>query len=667
MALAGSGTAADPYQVWTALDLNEVRNKLSAYYIQMADIDLAGWNWTPIGGGNTTSDRFTGTYDGNGKQVKNLSIDVTGGSTAYYLGLFGFIYTNAEVKNLAITANIKALDVNYAANIGAVAGRADSATIQNCTATTTIQARNRDALLNCLGGIVGYLGGTQIKQCKASVSIEGLAPASGYNGNAAGGIAGYSPSATGAVIEGCCASGTIAVASSDRAPYAGGIVSYLRGTVKNCYSSVSVSVTKTGSYVTSQWAGGIVGQLLYGTCQNCYAIGAISVSSGTNKGGVVGQNSGGTVTASYYNSDTTGCTDTGKGDPKTTAQLKMQSTYIGWDFELVWAINPGLNNGYPYLRWEGLVPPPPPDEVPPSYAPQSTIKLEFSAGDSASYPMGTYYADKTQYKVGNASTKIDARNGIGKYLKDQTFDEKCKYQSQKVSDMLEAILSSAGLTKFYVQPSTIYMGMDFAPNKDILGGIEEILQYLSTWQIREEVDGTVVVASSTDSHFTQPSRYTFQRDRDIFSREVVTDDRSIYGRVCVHTSDFTVRVYRPITSDLGWIPPAQKTLYQPVPDGTTSLEAATIATNLAASMANSGKIETFVCPFRPQIIPGDEAEILENSGSKLLGVITQVKHSFGVGGFMTEIVVDSGGRIGKPNFRELISGLKPLPTSKKVS
>jgi hypothetical protein len=280
--------------------------------------------------------------------------------------------------------------------------------------------------------------------------------------------------------------------------------------------------------------------------------------------------------------------------------------------------------------------------------------------------MGIFYADKAVYKVGNAGTKIDGRNSIGKYLKDQSFDERCKYPSQAVSTMLEAMLAGAGLTKYYVQPSTVQIGMDFAPNKNILDGIEEILQYLPGWQMREEVDGTIVVGDRTDSHFAQPSRYTFQRDRDIFSREVVTDDRAIYGRVCVHTEDFTVRVYRPVTSDLGWTPPAQKTLYQQVPEGTTSMEAAVIANNLAASMANSGKVETFVCAFRPQIIPGDEAEILEADKSKtMLGVITQVKHSFGVQGFFTEIVVDSGGRVGKPRFKDIVSAFTPPPASKK--
>ena len=37
-------------EVWTAEDLDNVRNNLSGEYIQMADIDLSGYtNWVPIG------------------------------------------------------------------------------------------------------------------------------------------------------------------------------------------------------------------------------------------------------------------------------------------------------------------------------------------------------------------------------------------------------------------------------------------------------------------------------------------------------------------------------------------------------------------------------------------------------------------------------------------
>ena len=514
----------------------------------------------------------------------------------------------ATIKNLGITN----VNVSGADNVGGLTGGIlNSSTVSNCYSTGSVSG-NR-----CVGGLVGINWSSAVYSCYSANSVSG-------------------------------------------ADYIGGLIglNHYHSTTSNCYSTSNVS--------GSNGVGGLVGVVYYNRTfvTNCYSKG--SVLGTNNLGGLIGyKEDGATITSSYYDTQTSGQTDTGKGTPKTTTEMKTQSTYTDWDFETVWAIHPKLNEGYPYLRWQGLQPPPP-VEVLPSYTPQSTIKLEFSAGDSAPYPMGIFYADKAVYKVGNAGTKIDGRNSIGKYLKDQSFDERCKYPSQAVSTMLEAMLAGAGLTKYYVQPSTVQIGMDFAPNKNILDGIEEILQYLPGWQMREEVDGTIVVGDRTDSHFTQPSRYTFQRDRDIFSREVVTDDRAIYGRVCVHTEDFTVRVYRPVTSDLGWTPPAQKTLYQQVPEGTTSMEAATIANSLAESMANSGKIETFVCAFRPQIIPGDEAEILEADASKnVLGVITQVKHSFGVQGFFTEIVVDSGGRVGKPRFKDIVSAFTPPPASKK--
>ena len=318
------------------------------------------------------------------------------------------------------------------------------------------------------------------------------------------------------------------------------------------------------------------------------------------------------------------------------------------------------------VEWAEPEPPVIIDTVP-AYSPQSIVNLVFQAGDSAEYPMGKFYVDRMQYNVNTESMRIDARNSIGKYLKDQTFDERNSYEVTKVSDMLEAILSGAGLSDYYVQPNNTLLGMEFAPNKNMLEGIEEVVQYIENWQIREEVSGRVVIADKTNPEFTQPSRYTFRRDRDIFSRDVSADDRSVYARVCVHTSDFSVKVYRPVNTNLGWNAPANKTLYQTVPDGTTSYEAAEIAVKLAESMANSGAIETFVCAFRPQIIPGDEAEILEEDESAtMLGIITQVKHSFGTGGFFTEIVVDSGGRIGKPRLKEIIGTLAPPPASKRL-
>jgi len=374
------------------------------------------------------------------------------------------------------------------------------------------------------------------------------------------------------------------------------------------------------------------------------------------------------IISSYYDSDKVpeyeGGLYTDKGTPKTTAEMKTQSTYTDWDFTDIWGIDPTINDGYPYLRvfqqGEPII-----DDVIPQYVPQSSIKLTFTAGDSDPYDMGTYYADSSHHKVGQDFTRINARNSVGKYLKDQSFDENCNYPAQAGHDLLESILSAAGLTNYYVAANATQLGFNFPPNKLLLDGLEEVIQYLSDWQIREEVTGRVVIGPKDDPEFTQPSTYTFQRDRDIFSREQVVDDRSIYGRVCVHTGDFTVKVYRPITSNLGWSPPARKTLYQKVPDGTTSQEAAAIATSLATAMSNSGRIETFVCAFRPQLIPGDEAQILDSSGAVSLGIITQVKHTFGTQGFYSEIVVDSGGRIGKIKFKDIVNSLQPLPETVK--
>jgi hypothetical protein len=60
----------------------------------------------------------------------------------------------------------------------------------------------------------------------------------------------------------------------------------------------------------------------------------------------------GEVTGSFWDTQTSGQTTSRGGIGATTAQMKQQSTYeaAGWDFENVWAINPSINNGYPYIQ-----------------------------------------------------------------------------------------------------------------------------------------------------------------------------------------------------------------------------------------------------------------------------------------------------------------------------
>ena len=57
--------------IYTAEDLNSVRNNLSGKYILMNDINLSSWGeWTPIG---TDRAPFTGVFDGNGWSITDMN------------------------------------------------------------------------------------------------------------------------------------------------------------------------------------------------------------------------------------------------------------------------------------------------------------------------------------------------------------------------------------------------------------------------------------------------------------------------------------------------------------------------------------------------------------------------------------------------------------------
>ena len=79
--------AAGSIAISSAGGLDAIRydsDSLSKSYYLTADIDLSGWDWTPIG----TSLPFTGTFDGQGYVIKNLKITMS----YQYVGLFGYIH-----------------------------------------------------------------------------------------------------------------------------------------------------------------------------------------------------------------------------------------------------------------------------------------------------------------------------------------------------------------------------------------------------------------------------------------------------------------------------------------------------------------------------------------------------------------------------------------------
>ena len=98
-------------------------------------------NWIPVG---SSEKPFTGTFDGKGYTIKNLSLVETEAKEGKaYIGFFGYA-KNATIKNVTfenVYINIPCLDIDHSqGHIGAVAGSLEgTSTIENVTVKGDIQ------------------------------------------------------------------------------------------------------------------------------------------------------------------------------------------------------------------------------------------------------------------------------------------------------------------------------------------------------------------------------------------------------------------------------------------------------------------------------------------------------------------------------------------------
>lgn len=211
------------------------------------DIDLSGTEWEPVGDRNNV---YTGTFDGNGHTISNLTITKENLSFGDDCGMFGRVGTNATIKDLTL----ESVRLNVGADgipIGALAG-SNQGTISNCKVSGNISVTNNE--MQYVGGIVGWMESGVIQYCHSSASIQG------GNSDYVGGVLG-GEYITATVIKGCSFSGSV---TGNR--FVGGIVGYCRSFDKKtaCYSTGSLS--STGGF-----AGGIVGALQFTSEANaCY-------------------------------------------------------------------------------------------------------------------------------------------------------------------------------------------------------------------------------------------------------------------------------------------------------------------------------------------------------------------------------------------------------------
>ena len=305
------------YYVKSASDLNKLaeltnagKNTKGVTFVLENDVDLAGQQFVPIG---TYNNRFKGNFYGNGHVIKNLTITDTSVlsdpftnsslGNSYRAGLFGDIYEaklyDIGLENVNINLSIDGDDKVYA---GALVGQDEHySEINNCYSTGSVSTDGY------AGGLVGLTWGASVSNSYSNVNV---------NGSIVGGLV---ASSTLIKISNSFATGNV------NGFTAGGLV----GTVNS--STISNSFA-TGNVVSTQKAGGLLGEANSGniTISDSFATGSVICTA--SQGGVVGITSSATTTVTNCGySGSTGL-DSGVSSGATAmtdAQLKSSIEGLG--------------------------------------------------------------------------------------------------------------------------------------------------------------------------------------------------------------------------------------------------------------------------------------------------------------------------------------------------
>ena len=306
---------------------------LTGDYQLGADIDMSGVSMSPI-------NKFSsGTFDGAGHTISNLSMNVTWGNG----GLFGELGSSATVKNLTLSnANISSTVGSSSYGTGGLVGKiSGTATIEGCGISGTVSCEPSNSYYaSYVGGLVGYLNGScTISNCYSQTAVVNTAKATS---SVTGGFLGKTSNYYTLSVTNCYAAGDVTSAVN----YAGGFTGYVycssnyKHTYENCYSAGTTQITGSGTP--------------YGFAYS-YAT------------------AGYTFTNCFYDSEKNpkGFNQSGDAIPvdKTTTELKALADTLGSGFQ---EDSGNINGGYPILAWQFV---PDPESV-------WTVKLTVSPAEA---------------------------------------------------------------------------------------------------------------------------------------------------------------------------------------------------------------------------------------------------------------------------------------------
>ena len=305
----GAGTAASPWQIASAGDLQKLRDdSITGWddsFILTSNINMSGCTWTKTIGNRTTA--FTGLLDGGGFSISGLTISVAETADAY-AGLVGRLASPGKVTRIGFSGDVSA------------------------SATT---GSNK---FSYAGGLVGYA------QVGSTVSYS----------YATGSVTAYV---------------SLGTQFSSAYSYAGGLLGRLDGTITDSYATGSASATG-GTGEKYMYAGGLIG-FSTSSVTRTYSTGAPTATASpfvSLAGGIVGQTNGGTLTGNLWDMTSSGKSNgAGPGTfsgmaGKTTAQMQQFATYDdsawpianGWTAfnapTAVWGICDGSTRAF--LLWQ---------------------------------------------------------------------------------------------------------------------------------------------------------------------------------------------------------------------------------------------------------------------------------------------------------------------------
>ena len=225
----GNGSVDKPYEISSAAELAWFRDYVNneSQYVSATlteDIDLSEFchaadaatnteelSWVPIGNGRM----YCGTFDGNGKTIRNLYIN----STIMFKGFFGYA-NGGSIKNITFD-NAKVKNTHYNGT-GILTGAFEKCTIENIKTLANCSVEGTENT----GGIAGT-GTGNISNCENRAMVNGT--------NNVGGIVGNSSDNT---ISSCANYGAVTGTKSN----VGGMVGFfISGTIQNCANYGDIS------------------------------------------------------------------------------------------------------------------------------------------------------------------------------------------------------------------------------------------------------------------------------------------------------------------------------------------------------------------------------------------------------------------------------------------